>query len=364
MCPETQPISEAYTAHLNWLNPDRPSKRQKLNQEATESTISNPGPSQDSIEQSSFENIPTTKSPSDVDPTESLPETSEAVTLPDGDKLSVPERAGLTHSQLRKRRRKGQIERTTSRPKTQVAMDSEQQLKDWRKGIDLKRKAEVIGLEAAVKAADPETGFTKEHMGEIKPSETGNIDQSISETNGRHEGDNPEISQHQSTSNDTHPATEPTIINRNETPLRLSTPNPTFPPTKPTPPPPPNPPLSFHLHHPSLPSRHPVLIPLPPSTTLSSALTNRLVLEFPTIYVLHQNPGEGLPEGYISEEEFFRMKVAGGKKGGIEVVEEEGSWGGGDGEMRRGINGDGGVDESRLIEVLGRDLEGGAGGAL
>lgn len=356
MCPETQPISEAYTAHLNWFNPDRPSKRQKSNQEATESTIPNLGPSQDSIEQLSFENITTTNSPSDVDPTESLLETSEAATLPDEDKPSVSERAGLTHSQLRKRRRKGQIERTTSKPKTRVALESEQQLKDWRKGIDLKRKAEVRGLENAVKAADPDEGLSKEQSGELKPSETGHIDLSVSETNGQHDGDNPGKSQQQIIPNDT------TLLNPSQTPLPSSTPNP-----------PPTPPLSFHLHHPSLPSRHPVLIPLAPSTTLSSALTNRLVLEFPTIYVLHQHPGEGLPEGFISEEEFFRMKVVGGKKGGIEVVveeggvgggKEEGSWGGGVEEIRRGFNGDGAVDERRLIEVLGRDLEGGAGGVL
>jgi len=345
MCPETQPISEAYTAHLNWLNPDRPSKRQKSNQEATESTISNLGPSQDSIYQSSLENITTTNSPSDVDPTESLLETSEAVTLPNEDKPSVSERAGLTHSQLRKRRRKGQNERTTPKPKTRVALDSEQQLKDWREGINRKLKAEEKGFEDALKAADPEEGLRREHMGELKPSETDYIE---SEPNGRHEGDNPEKSQQQTTPNDT------TLLNPNQTPLPSSTPKS----------PPPTPPLSFHLHHPSLPSRHPVLIPLPPSTNLAGALTNRLVLEYPTIYVLHQNPGEGLPEGFISDEEFFRMKVAGGKTGGIEVVEEEGSWGVGDGGGWRGVNGDGGVDERRLIEVLGRDFEGGAGGAL
>ena len=119
--------------------------------------------------------------------------------------------------------------------------------------------------------------------------------------------------------------------------------------------------FSFHLHHPSLPSRHPVLIPLPPDAKLATALTNRLVLEFPTIYVLPSKPDGTLPEGLVSEEDFF----ASAKK---ELIAEVGSGdtlvGGfeGEAEERRADDlEDGEVNEGRLLEVLGRDLKDVAG---
>lgn len=119
--------------------------------------------------------------------------------------------------------------------------------------------------------------------------------------------------------------------------------------------------LNFFLHHPSLPSKYPVLIPLPPDAKLATSLTNRLVLEFPTIYVLHSQPDGKLPDGFVSEEDFF----ASAKK---ELIEEiaagEPSIGaaGGDSEgtKAQGLE-DGEVDEGRLLEVLGKDLEGVAG---
>ena len=118
--------------------------------------------------------------------------------------------------------------------------------------------------------------------------------------------------------------------------------------------------FNFYLHHPSLPSRHPVLIPLPPDARLATSLTNRLVLEFPTIFVLHGQPDGKSPEGFVSEEDFF----ASAKK---ELVEEIA----GEGTQIEGLNGDGDdgkkgledveVDEGSLLEVLGKDLNGVAG---
>lgn len=114
--------------------------------------------------------------------------------------------------------------------------------------------------------------------------------------------------------------------------------------------------LSFYLHSPSLPSKHPVLIALSSDTTLAACLPNRLVLEFPTIYVLHDGP-EKLPEGHISEEDF----MTNARKHLIEEVVEEG----GLQEKVNGINKDstsqledGEVDEGRLLEVLRRDVKG------
>ena len=119
--------------------------------------------------------------------------------------------------------------------------------------------------------------------------------------------------------------------------------------------------LNFYLHHPSLPSRHTVLIPVPPDAKLATLLTNRIVLEFPTLYVLRSPPDGALPEGYVSEEDFFDAA----KKELIEEVAVE--------EISvRGLGGkveetkvldveDGEVDEGRLLEVLGKDLKGVAG---
>lgn len=148
-----------------------------------------------------------------------------------------------------------------------------------------------------------------------------------------------------------------------------SLPKPSNPPPLPAPEPPPSAHLTFHLHHPSLPSKHPVLIPLPPDAKLATSLTNRIVLEFPTIYVLHNNnnnndrPDGALPEGYVSEEGFFA--AAKKEKRLIEVVAagEERAVGGFGGENvveERKADGleDGEVDEGRLLEVLGRDLKG------
>ena len=119
--------------------------------------------------------------------------------------------------------------------------------------------------------------------------------------------------------------------------------------------------FNFYLHHPFLPSRHLVLIPLPPDARLATSLAKRLVLEFPTIYVLYSQPDGKLPEGFTSEEDFF----ASAKKELIEeIAGEETSVGGfaRNSEERTAHDlEDGEVNEGRLLEVLGKDLKGIAG---
>ena len=113
--------------------------------------------------------------------------------------------------------------------------------------------------------------------------------------------------------------------------------------------------LKFYLHHPSLPSKNPVLIPLSPDATLATSLTNRLVLEFPTIYVLPQQQSGGLPDGFTREDDYF----AAAKKGLIEdTLEVENTARDSDvvsSETRDGLE-EGEVHEGRLLEVLGKDL--------
>ena len=114
--------------------------------------------------------------------------------------------------------------------------------------------------------------------------------------------------------------------------------------------------LTFHLHHPSLPSKQPVLISLSPDSNLATSLTNRLVLEFPTIYVLHRQPEDRLPDEFISEEDFFATakkemnSEVGLGDGLIEGYKEA------EARTREPLE-EGEVDEGRLFEVLGKDLK-------
>ncbi|KAI9753401.1 MAG: hypothetical protein M4579_005173 [Chaenotheca gracillima] len=78
--------------------------------------------------------------------------------------------------------------------------------------------------------------------------------------------------------------------------------------------PPPSPPSSqpqlyFYLHRVQTPSRTRVLIHLdqPTEVTLSTVLRDKVVLEYPTIYIL-PNPPDALPEGFQAEEEFLKVK--------------------------------------------------------
>ena len=114
--------------------------------------------------------------------------------------------------------------------------------------------------------------------------------------------------------------------------------------------------LSFYLHTPSLPSRHIVLAPIDTDATLSKTLSHRLVLEYPTIYVFDQITEGKPPEGFITEEEYYRtarkeiiQELEGGE------VPDEGPAGGRDQGSEMGL---GQVDEKKLLEVLERDFAG------
>lgn len=63
--------------------------------------------------------------------------------------------------------------------------------------------------------------------------------------------------------------------------------------------------LYFYLLLPSTPTSYRVLIPLTPQEELAQTLTDRFVLEFPTIYALKQPP-DNLPTGFKTEGEYLR----------------------------------------------------------
>lgn len=113
------------------------------------------------------------------------------------------------------------------------------------------------------------------------------------------------------------------------------------------------PPLHFYLLLPSTPTPYRVLIPILPKDSLSEALTDRLVLEFPTIYALKQPPDK-LPTGFMTEEDYLRgiaekrhtNRHLDGLLNGAEDWETE----------RNERTGERDLDESALRDVLKKDL--------
>ena len=112
--------------------------------------------------------------------------------------------------------------------------------------------------------------------------------------------------------------------------------------------------LSFYLHTPSLPSRHPVLAPLEADTNLSTALRNRLVLEYPTIYIFNQMPDEPLPDGYLTEQQYYDMSIKErfGDLDEGEIVEDVGN----EGDLEDPASLVKKLDERKLLEVLEKDI--------
>ena len=109
--------------------------------------------------------------------------------------------------------------------------------------------------------------------------------------------------------------------------------------------------LYFYLHAPRLPSPQPVLIPLTSDSTLSNCLRNNLVLEFPSIYVLQDDPMH-LPNDYITEGDFDRKMQQEGFKDSIMAkltgIEE--------GEIEQENRETDELDTKKIEEVLIRDL--------
>lgn len=118
--------------------------------------------------------------------------------------------------------------------------------------------------------------------------------------------------------------------------------------------------LYFYLHRPRTTTKKPVVVPLSPSMSLTVALRERIVLEFPTIYLLPESPEELLADressDWILEEEYLRTAAL------EETADQtaESRQGGTESEPNTGLPASSvnleAVDENKVMEVLKQDL--------
>ncbi|KAK8156888.1 hypothetical protein BC567DRAFT_212366 [Phyllosticta citribraziliensis] len=117
---------------------------------------------------------------------------------------------------------------------------------------------------------------------------------------------------------------------------------------------------SFYLLKPYIPASQPrVLIPLSPESTLTEALRDQVVIEFPTIKVLPQSDAP-LPQGFILEDEFYRQS----KKEALELDQLLGPDGqimseanvGRPGQDHRDNTDHDDLDNKKLLEALKQDF--------
>jgi hypothetical protein len=105
--------------------------------------------------------------------------------------------------------------------------------------------------------------------------------------------------------------------------------------------------LNFYLHCPNTPSTIKSLIPINPNTTIADVVKERLLLEFPTIFILY-DPPEMLPEPFILEADY--AKQYGDQAASIPSTDEA------NGTTEKQDQDASQIDERRLIEVLRKDL--------
>ncbi|CAD0110933.1 unnamed protein product [Aureobasidium uvarum] len=119
----------------------------------------------------------------------------------------------------------------------------------------------------------------------------------------------------------------------------------------------------FYLHKPHTSSTNTVLIPLTPTTTLTHALHQKHVLEFPTIYAFISNilgTTNPLPKGFITVQQYNAERSAEDQElmglmesipdGQRKIALDGGIFGGGEEKNET-------VDEKEILEVLQRDAD-------
>ncbi|EAW13253.1 zinc finger HIT domain-containing protein [Aspergillus clavatus NRRL 1] len=112
--------------------------------------------------------------------------------------------------------------------------------------------------------------------------------------------------------------------------------------------------IYLYLHRPRTATKQPVLIPLAPRSALASALRDRVVVEFPTIYALRASPEMILAEkenpAFILEEEYLRTQ--GPEPDLSDIIPQDPAVDQGQSEAIDL----GQIDEKKVLEVLKQDL--------
>lgn len=109
----------------------------------------------------------------------------------------------------------------------------------------------------------------------------------------------------------------------------------------------------FYLHRPHTGTKQTVLIPISPSSPLKDILRGRTVSEFPTIYILPQSPQDLSRPGhekFLLEEEY--LAHAGRTEDGPDKADDSGS----EDDEKDGLDNLNGIDETKVLEVLKKDL--------
>jgi hypothetical protein len=105
--------------------------------------------------------------------------------------------------------------------------------------------------------------------------------------------------------------------------------------------------LNFYLHCPNTPSAIKSLIPINPDATIADVVKERLLLEFPTIFILY-DPPEMLPEPFILDIDYAKRHDD--QAAFIASTDEA------DGTTEKQDSAALQIDEKRLMEVLRNDL--------
>lgn len=356
MCSETEPIGSAYILHLDSLDSGHTSKRGKPNPKSN--TTPDANPREATVPHQSASETSPTAFPAAGD---SLDEDSEALREGTDNGVAASENPSQSASKKRNVRRKAHKKRQYDA--SHVDTNTQEQVSEA-----VKETAEDAGNGAAASEASAQSATQKRNARRQALKKRLHAASHVNtEIQGQLSKWKQELTDERKLTNQH--AEQPSTADEDKSESNIIESASVSAPTCAQPPhaqisseAAPDQSFSFYLHHPSLPSKDPVLIPLPPDSRLLTALTNRLVLEFPTIFVFQQQPETVLPEGFISEDEFFATART-------ESVEEMGEAGDlaanyTDDKVKTGVGlEEGEVDERRLIEVLGKDL-GGTTGSL
>jgi hypothetical protein len=111
----------------------------------------------------------------------------------------------------------------------------------------------------------------------------------------------------------------------------------------------------FYLHRPNLPSRVRCLIPIPSDASVRDVVRGRVLIEFPTIFVLSVSK-EKLQKPFITEEDYINEHRNEPPKVGPETWQRPFK-ASDHGEELGGLKSPLQLDEKRIAEVLQKDLE-------